>query len=83
MVKLSASFDQKMRFLLNPDKREYEGAEEEENWSELNPLQEQALLDVLGSKKELDDVRNALLRDKANKKVELKRSARVDRNSEP
>ena len=74
--KLSASFDQKMRILLDP---EYQCEEEDED--NLSLLQEKGILD--GTKKEFDDVKNSLLREKANKKVELRRSARVDRNCEP
>lgn len=70
-----------MRLLLDPD---YRGDDHDDSaavsWVGLD--QEKGILDA-GSKKEIDDVRNSLLRDKANKKVELKRSARVDRNSEP
>jgi len=75
--KLSASFDQKMRFLLDPD---YHGGDQDDQpgpWT-----QQVAILDNT-TKKKLDDVKNSLLRDKANKKVELKRVNRVDRNSEP
>jgi len=72
--KLSASFDQKMRFLLDPN---YQGEEEAGN---LSNIHEQVILEA-GTKKELDDVKNSLL--KATKKVDLKRSARVNRNSEP
>ena len=63
-----------MRFLLDPN---FQGEEEAAN---LSNIHEQVILEA-GTKKELDDVKNSLL--KATKKVDLKRSARVNRNSEP
>ena len=77
--KLSASFDQKMRFLLDPD---YRGVVDERGPDSHQKSAASCLFEN-STKKELDDVKNALLRDKANKKVELKRVNRVDRNSEP
>jgi len=81
--KLSASFDEKMRLLLDPDYcvDNFEEGELDNLSTQVDPIQQLVL--EAGTKKELDDVKNALLRDKANKKVELRRSARVDKNSEP
>jgi len=81
--KLSAKFDEKMRLLLDPDYcvQRYDSDPGDDDASLIDPIQ-QLILEA-GTKKELDDVKNALLRDKANKKVELRRSARVDKTSQP
>ena len=75
LVQLSSSFDQKMRILLDP---EYH-CEDQDNAG----LLEGKNVFEGGTKRALDNVKNSLLRDKVNKKVELRRGAPVHRSHEP
>jgi len=91
LTNLTASFDQKMRLLLDPHYQSSSSvtSSSSEGQGKFLGDQEDRLSDAISpvtrtmNKKQLDEARNILQQAKSGRRVELRRSGRVDKNLEP